>query len=218
MHYDAISAILHYVNDSADSRETLHDVRRRATRNRIVNAALHLTAEHGFDGFTVDELAAEADISRRTFFNYFPTKEDALFGGPDEFTEELENRFVTGGPSGRLMEDLVALFLDGAATHTIDPGQIRLLRAVLETEPKLIPMFRSRFAARTDKLVELIGRREATGRRTSAGRKNPRARLAVDILGSLVGRTIQQFADVGNKSDFDALLIHNVDEARKLLA
>jgi len=206
------------MEESAINAETGRDARRRATRSRIAHTALQLTAEHGFDGFTVDELAAAADISRRTFFNYFPTKEDALFGGPDEPSKELEERFVSGGPTGNLMDDLVTLFLDSAATHSIDAEQIRLLRAVLETEHKLVPMFRSRFAARTGELTELIQRRKDAGRRTSSSTPDPRARLAVDILGSLIGRTIQQFADVGNKSDFDTLLIHNLDEARKLLA
>ena len=45
----------------------------------IAGAALRLVERHGFAAVTVDDIAAEADVSRRTFFNHFPTKAAALF-------------------------------------------------------------------------------------------------------------------------------------------
>ena len=38
-----------------------------------------LFAEHGFDAVTVDQVAAAADVAKKTVFNYFPTKEDLVF-------------------------------------------------------------------------------------------------------------------------------------------
>ncbi|PRZ41522.1 TetR family transcriptional regulator [Antricoccus suffuscus] len=200
------------MSDSANERDGLRDARRRETRRRIVDAALRLTAEHGFDGFTIDELAVAAGISRRTFFNYFPAKEDALFGGPDTPSDRLQQRFVAGKPSGRLMDDLVTLFRDSTPTRNIDPAQIRLFRKVMETEHNLIPMFRKRFADGADKLIELICERESLDHPT------PRAQMAVDILGSLIGRTFQQFAADDNTADFDDLLTENLRETSALLA
>jgi len=48
------------------------------TRQAVVDAALRLLADRSFDAVSVDEIAREAGIGRRTFFRYFPTKEDVV--------------------------------------------------------------------------------------------------------------------------------------------
>lgn len=58
---------------------------RRATGRSLQRAALTLVGERGFSSVTVDDIAAEAGVSRRTFFNYYPTKAAALFDpDPDD--------------------------------------------------------------------------------------------------------------------------------------
>jgi len=52
--------------------------KRRETLSRITDAGVCLFIEKGFDGATVDEIAAAAGISRRTFFHYFDSKDDIL--------------------------------------------------------------------------------------------------------------------------------------------
>lgn len=65
---------------SAAPQPSLREKTRAAVRAQIASAALDLFAEHGFDQVTVEQIAAAAGISTRSFNRYFPTKEDAALG------------------------------------------------------------------------------------------------------------------------------------------
>jgi AcrR family transcriptional regulator len=62
---------------------TLRERKRQRTRQAIVDAALELFAEKGYDGTTVADIAAAAEIGTRTFFTYFASKDELLFPGAD---------------------------------------------------------------------------------------------------------------------------------------
>lgn len=58
-------------------------------RGRLANAAMELYGERGFDSTTVEEIAARAGLTERTFFRYFADKREVLFGGAHELQEFL---------------------------------------------------------------------------------------------------------------------------------
>ncbi|GGK76884.1 TetR/AcrR family transcriptional regulator [Mangrovihabitans endophyticus] len=62
----------------------LRERKKAATRLALHEAALRLAVEHGPDRVTVDAIADAASVSRRTFSNYFSSKEEALFHGDTE--------------------------------------------------------------------------------------------------------------------------------------
>ncbi|MDY7099663.1 MAG: TetR family transcriptional regulator [Actinomycetota bacterium] len=68
---------------------TLRERKKREARRRFQRTALALFEERGFEDVTVDDIAERADMSRSTFFRYFPTKEDVLVGRGDEQLDEL---------------------------------------------------------------------------------------------------------------------------------
>jgi AcrR family transcriptional regulator len=80
----------------------LRERARRAVRAELAEIALGLFAEQGFDETTVDEIAQAAGLTKRSFFRYFPAKEDAVFGGIDvtgeQVVEDIRTRPANEGP------------------------------------------------------------------------------------------------------------------------
>ncbi|NKX53657.1 TetR family transcriptional regulator [Arthrobacter mobilis] len=84
------------------------ELNRRATREAISAAALRLSREHGPGGYTVDTLAEEAGISRRTFFNYFPSIEAAVTQPVEDFLDRAFARLYERPVEEPIMDAVLA--------------------------------------------------------------------------------------------------------------
>lgn len=96
--------------ESAVQPEGRREKNKVATRAAITAAALRLAREQGPGGFTVDQVAAEAGVSRRTFFNYFPSIEAAVTLPVEEFLDESFARLDERPGDEPIMDAVLATF------------------------------------------------------------------------------------------------------------
>lgn len=159
LHFLGHSARMHSMEKSASTRER----RRQETEHRIGLAALRLTEAYGLDGFTMEDLAEAAEVSRRTLFNYFPSKLDAVLGNPPEIPPDVMATFHAGGPHGHLVDDLgvlVRVILEG---KDITREEMVLGRRVITGEPRLMVAVHARFEDIATEFVDVILAREGQG-------------------------------------------------------
>lgn len=115
---------------------------KRVTRAALEEAALALFARDGYEQTTVEEIAAEAGVSVRTFFRYFSGKRHVLFG--DVAFERITRlrRLLAARPAGEDPLDSVRAVLE--ASDFTDPQeleQIRLRMRLMIDQPSLVPTY-----------------------------------------------------------------------------
>src|SRR4051812_38668822 len=93
--------------------EGLRERKKRAARDAIATTARRLFAERGFDAVTVAEVAAAADVSEKTVFNHFPTKEDLAFAGREEGIAGFVAAIAQRPPGSSVLDAFRAM------THTV---------------------------------------------------------------------------------------------------
>ncbi|ARC57510.1 putative HTH-type transcriptional regulator [Frondihabitans sp. 762G35] len=145
-----------------DNPPGLRERKRLATRRAIQIATITLVRDKGYDAVTVEMISRRADVSPRTFFNYFTSKDEALIGDPPEMpTGESVERFVNRGADGRLLDDVVEL-LDEATGATITDRELVLKRRqVIRSHPELFARRVASMHGFEAQLVEVLGRRLA---------------------------------------------------------
>jgi AcrR family transcriptional regulator len=90
----------------------LRERKKQRTREAIVDAALRLFEERGFDHTTIADIAEAADIAPRTFFGYFPSKEDVVFADFPQTLETLGER-LRGRPDEETAIEAIRAWIGG---------------------------------------------------------------------------------------------------------
>ena len=113
----------------------LRETKKLATRQHIAAEAMRLFAQRGFDHVTVAEVAAEAGVSEKTVFNYFPAKEDLFFDEVPERLRALTDAIRDRGDEETVLHSLRRMQLQQVARLT-SPGFVHFAR-IIEESPTL---------------------------------------------------------------------------------
>ena len=116
------------------SEAGLRERKKQATREALRLAAMRLAAERGWEHVRVEDIAAEAGVSTRTFNNYFASKEEALLATGHQRAERIAEALAARPPGEPLWTALAHAVVDGFGMDRIDLRDI----ARFETPPTLV--------------------------------------------------------------------------------
>ncbi|HKA14290.1 MAG TPA: TetR/AcrR family transcriptional regulator [Myxococcota bacterium] len=172
------------------------DRRKQETRARILEAAVELFGEVGFDATKISDLCERADVARQTFFNHFPAKSDLLAElyrvGEDWISTTLDSAFERGAST----RDRLRLFFTDSITAAIEVGPANrdLVAHVVHSRPD---------PDRAQQLQHIFALFQGFVRRCLAGgdvtRRHPPEVLAQLLQGALGALMI----DWGERGGFD---------------
>src|SRR4051794_6651251 len=187
----------------------LRERKKLATRLALHEAALRLVAERGLDSVSVDDIAERADVSPRTFFNYFPSKDDAVLGLDPEVSGRQVEDFLARPADETPLEALRAVSRTQAAEMATDTELWPLRLRAIDANPALLARLAAVFGEAEKAMAEAIAQRSGT-------------RYGVDayptLLAAVAGVATRTSLHRWLAGDFTAALPDLVDEAWDALA
>jgi AcrR family transcriptional regulator len=158
---------------TASAAPGLRARKRQQTRERLTRAAMALFLERGFEATTLDDIAAAADVSRRSFFHYFASKEDVVFAWQEAFSVVLMAA-VAARPATESMLAAAENAISAMARQ-VDANEAIAMACLKRDNPAL----RARDHLKYEKLEQALA--EALGKRAGGKAERVQARLVAMI-------------------------------------
>ncbi|MDQ7807232.1 helix-turn-helix domain-containing protein [Amycolatopsis sp. A133] len=173
-------------------------------RERLLDAALDLFGERGYDSVTVAEIAERAGLTKRTFFRHFTDKREVLFAGQEPLSRIFAETIADAPASATPIEAVAAAL--AAATAALGPQRRERARQV-----------RTVVAGHTDlrerELLKLATLRAAmAGALRERGVPDPAATLAAEIGGLAFSTAFSRWVAPANDQDFPTLTAESLAE------
>ena len=174
---------------------SLADRRRTLLRAEIGRVAIELFAEQGFDAVTVDDIAAAAGTSPRTFFRYFATKDDIVL----DYERHLYDRLLVALDQRPASEGAVTALRESyrITSHVEPAGRARVVQLgrILEAAPGLRARGRGERLLRDEELVKRVAAR------LQVPSDDTRARVIVAAMDSVAGAEFRAWVADGGRGD-----------------
>ncbi|MFF4468182.1 TetR family transcriptional regulator [Streptomyces sp. NPDC001599] len=171
----------------AVSRPGLRELKKQRTRDLLLRSALELFTERGYEETTVDDIAEAADVSQRTFFRYFASKEDAAFFvarlAESHFVRAVLARPPEEAPLDALRHALAESWSTiGEAVEQLVPLELHMrFYRVIESTPALLAAHLRRATELEEEIARVVAVREGLDVDT-----DPRPRVVVAVFGAVM--------------------------------
>jgi AcrR family transcriptional regulator len=184
----------------------LRERKKRRTREVLIEAAQALFCANGFEATTVDQIAEAVDVSPRTFFRYFTSKEDVALALADEQITAMLDGFaaqpadvpvLTGMRQAAV--ELVRAYEEEATSS--DQARHQRMQQLISTSPALAAARTERGIARLDEVARLVGARLGVDPAT-----DPRPHLVASIVLCAVQTTITAWRAAGRDAPDSQLI------------
>jgi AcrR family transcriptional regulator len=188
----------------------IREQKRRTTRAAVAATAMRLFRDRGFDGTTIDGIAAAAAVSPRTVFRYFGTKEEILFSTDEEHLAQFLEIIRRTRPEPTL-EGLAPALLEFARSLESDRDLLTLRTEVIGAHPRLLAR---EALVRRDWEDGLAG--ELAGVRQSLS--EPPARMLAATALAVLTEAVRQWLAGEGPPPLDAVTRTCLDTAARVLA
>jgi AcrR family transcriptional regulator len=180
--------------------------KKERTKRQLAQAAADLFYERGYAATTIDDIVAAVDVSPRTFFRYFPTKEDLVVAlgttSLDLFLEALRTR-----PP----EESLQVAVREAVTQSLAPGwedttRVRSFLALLQETPALRARWLEEAYGKRDRMAELIAAR------TGTEPTDLRNLIAAGAITLAINTALAAWADQDSEADPSPFVYRGIEE------
>ena len=194
------------MTDDAEARCGLRERKKRATRRALHDAAFRLALERGLEYLTVEEISAAADVSVRTFFNYFPSKEQAILGDDIFPTDEVQAAAVMSDAAD-VFDGMYGVAMALVAATAPRREQVLMRWQLLERYPALLPQI----FARLEEFDKVLA--SAVAARTGAAPDDAYPQLMAAVASTAMRTAVRRWT----AGHGDHPLEHHVNEVFGLL-
>jgi AcrR family transcriptional regulator len=196
------------MNDPVGLRERKKLERRRC----IETAAIDLFDTNGFERTTIEQIAARADIAPRTFFSYFPTKEDVVLADSGSRLERVVSEFSKRPETEAPWTALRAAFSVVAADYDTHRNELVRRFQIMATNDTVFARNLQLQAGWEDALTHALAQRAGTDVSTSVGADGLTHRLMAAAALACLRSSLQHWMLTGHTSALPLLLEHCFDQ------
>ena len=209
--------------DEGQGPKGLRERKKDLMRERISHAATMMFLERGFDDVRVSDVAVACDVSEKTIYNYFPTKESLLLDREEELTFQIEealgphalHRSPVDAMVAILTSDLEELIAQVSFSNAAERPIILRFNDLVESTPSL----RAFRVDMEDRLAQVAA--TALAARAAVDRSDPEPQIAADALMSLwriyYRSVIKHAAGSLNVDEIRSAVVEDVRRAARLI-